>query len=448
MTLALAAGRAGRGLRLSGGVLRARASGTSRRPRPDAARAGRRAAALLRAAEAAADRRRRRRASTPRRPSALRRFAERHGIPVGETQAGKGVAAVRPPAALGAIGVTGTLGGQRASPREADVVLGVGTRLQRLHHRARRPLFQDAGVRFVDAQRRRLRRRQARARCRCVGDARAGARGARRALGGWTVAAAYRERGAQRSTRSGTRTVDARLRAGRRRRCPPTRGDRRGQRAVAADATSSSARPAACRASCTSSGARATRAATTSNTATPAWATRSPAASASRWPRPDREVFVMVGDGSYLMMSREIATSVQEGLKLDRRPPRQPRLRSSAACPLARHATGSARATATGGRTRRSTATAAEAICRSIWRRTRRARRDVFRATTIEELRDALVEARASRPGRDPHRRRPLRGRAGLRELVGRAGGGGVRRRVSACCPRGVRAARGERSHM
>ena len=32
--------------------------------------------------------------------------------------------------------------------------------------------------------------------------------------------------------------------------------------------------------------------------------------------RPDREVIVMVGDGSYLMMNSEIATSVMLGLKL------------------------------------------------------------------------------------------------------------------------------------
>jgi 3D-(3,5/4)-trihydroxycyclohexane-1,2-dione acylhydrolase (decyclizing) len=31
---------------------------------------------------------------------------------------------------------------------------------------------------------------------------------------------------------------------------------------------------------------------------------------------PDREVYVLVGDGSYLMLSSEIVTSVQEGLKL------------------------------------------------------------------------------------------------------------------------------------
>jgi 3D-(3,5/4)-trihydroxycyclohexane-1,2-dione acylhydrolase (decyclizing) len=32
---------------------------------------------------------------------------------------------------------------------------------------------------------------------------------------------------------------------------------------------------------------------------------------------PDREVFVLVGDGSYLMMATEIATAVQEGVKLN-----------------------------------------------------------------------------------------------------------------------------------
>ena len=32
---------------------------------------------------------------------------------------------------------------------------------------------------------------------------------------------------------------------------------------------------------------------------------------------PDREVYVMVGDGSYLMMAQEIVTSLQEGYKLN-----------------------------------------------------------------------------------------------------------------------------------
>ena len=43
--------------------------------------------------------------------------------------------------------------------------------------------------------------------------------------------------------------------------------------------------------------------------------------------RPDREVIVMVGDGSYLMLNSEIATSVMLGQKLIDRRARQPRLR-------------------------------------------------------------------------------------------------------------------------
>ena len=43
--------------------------------------------------------------------------------------------------------------------------------------------------------------------------------------------------------------------------------------------------------------------------------------------RPEREVIVMVGDGSYLMLNSEIATSVMLGLQADRRRARQPRLR-------------------------------------------------------------------------------------------------------------------------
>ena len=40
------------------------------------------------------------------------------------------------------------------------------------------------------------------------------------------------------------------------------------------------------------------------------------AASAPRWPRPRREVVVMVGDGSYLMMHTEMVTAVAERIKL------------------------------------------------------------------------------------------------------------------------------------
>lgn len=60
---------------------------------------------------------------------ALRRFAETHGVPVAETQAGKGVMAWDHPLALGGIGVTGTQPANQMA-READLILAVGTRLQ------------------------------------------------------------------------------------------------------------------------------------------------------------------------------------------------------------------------------------------------------------------------------------------------------------------------------
>ena len=58
---------------------------------------------------------------------ALARFAEQTGIPVGETQAGKGSLPFDHPQNLGAIGVTGTPGANLCA-READLVIGIGTR--------------------------------------------------------------------------------------------------------------------------------------------------------------------------------------------------------------------------------------------------------------------------------------------------------------------------------
>ena len=59
----------------------------------------------------------------------LQAFAARHGIPVAETQAGKGAVPWDHPQAAGSIGVTGA-SAANALAREADVVLAVGTRLQ------------------------------------------------------------------------------------------------------------------------------------------------------------------------------------------------------------------------------------------------------------------------------------------------------------------------------
>src|SRR5919197_1010610 len=58
----------------------------------------------------------------------LRRFAEQHGVPVCETQAGKGALRWDHPLQLGAVGVTGS-SAANALARDSDVVLAVGNRL-------------------------------------------------------------------------------------------------------------------------------------------------------------------------------------------------------------------------------------------------------------------------------------------------------------------------------
>ncbi|MCZ6868734.1 MAG: thiamine pyrophosphate-binding protein, partial [Gammaproteobacteria bacterium] len=57
----------------------------------------------------------------------LARFARATGIPVVETQAGKGALSYEHPQALGGIGVTGTPGANLIA-RRADLVIGIGTR--------------------------------------------------------------------------------------------------------------------------------------------------------------------------------------------------------------------------------------------------------------------------------------------------------------------------------
>jgi 3D-(3,5/4)-trihydroxycyclohexane-1,2-dione acylhydrolase (decyclizing) len=58
---------------------------------------------------------------------ALSAFADATGIPVAETQAGRGALRSEHPLALGAIGATGTAAANRLA-READLVIGIGTR--------------------------------------------------------------------------------------------------------------------------------------------------------------------------------------------------------------------------------------------------------------------------------------------------------------------------------
>ncbi|MFL9982698.1 3D-(3,5/4)-trihydroxycyclohexane-1,2-dione acylhydrolase (decyclizing) [Paraburkholderia sediminicola] len=61
--------------------------------------------------------------------AALRAFCERHGVPVCESQAGKGALCWDHPLQLGSVGVTGSPAANTLA-READVVIAIGTRLQ------------------------------------------------------------------------------------------------------------------------------------------------------------------------------------------------------------------------------------------------------------------------------------------------------------------------------
>jgi 3D-(3,5/4)-trihydroxycyclohexane-1,2-dione acylhydrolase (decyclizing) len=79
--------------------------------------------------------------------AALAAFADSAGIPVGETQGGKGALPYYHPLALGAVGVTGTSAANRAAA-EADLVIGVGTRLQDFTTGSR-ALFVRPGVRLA-----------------------------------------------------------------------------------------------------------------------------------------------------------------------------------------------------------------------------------------------------------------------------------------------------------
>jgi 3D-(3,5/4)-trihydroxycyclohexane-1,2-dione acylhydrolase (decyclizing) len=78
---------------------------------------------------------------------ALRRFADETGIPVAETQAGKGSLPYDHPASVGAIGATGTSAANRIA-KDADLVIGIGTRWTDFTT-ASKSVFQNPDVRFV-----------------------------------------------------------------------------------------------------------------------------------------------------------------------------------------------------------------------------------------------------------------------------------------------------------
>ncbi len=80
--------------------------------------------------------------------AALAALCDATGIPVAQTQAGKGTLPFDHPSCLGAMGSTGTTA-STAIARDADLVIGVGTRWEDFTT-ASRTAFGDPGVRFVN----------------------------------------------------------------------------------------------------------------------------------------------------------------------------------------------------------------------------------------------------------------------------------------------------------
>jgi 3D-(3,5/4)-trihydroxycyclohexane-1,2-dione acylhydrolase (decyclizing) len=241
----------------------------------------------------------------------LRRFAEATGIPVTETQAGKGSMPYDHPLALGAIGATGTFAANRAA-READLVIGVGTRYTDFTT-ASKTAFQNPDVRFVNVNVADLDAHK-HAGIALVGDARASLEALVEALGGHEVDTEYREQSA-RASKEWDREVE-RLYSLEHEPLPA-------QSAVigAVNSFSNSEDVVVCAAGSMPGDLHKL------------WRTRDPkgyhveygystmgyeiaGGLGVKMAAPEREVYVMCGDGSYLMMNSEIVTSVQEGYKL------------------------------------------------------------------------------------------------------------------------------------
>ncbi len=125
--------------------------------------------------------------------TALLAFAEATGVPVAETQAGKGALPYDHPRSVGAVGATGTTAAD-ALAQEADLVIGIGTRYSDFTT-ASRTVFADPSVRFVNLNVSAFDAHKLSA-LSLVADAREGLDALTAALAGWTAPQEWTARGA------------------------------------------------------------------------------------------------------------------------------------------------------------------------------------------------------------------------------------------------------------
>ncbi|PRX95423.1 3D-(3,5/4)-trihydroxycyclohexane-1,2-dione acylhydrolase (decyclizing) [Allonocardiopsis opalescens] len=242
---------------------------------------------------------------------ALAAFAAATGIPVAETQAGKGSLHYRHPQSVGAIGHTGTTAANRLA-READVVIGIGTRWSDFTT-ASRSLFAYPGVRFVNINIASFDAAKLSG-VALTADARAALDALAPRLADWSVEPAYRE-------------LTGRL-AG--------EWDAVVERAYHLGHTPRPAQSEVIGAVNDAAGPRGVvvcAAGSMPGDLHKLWRTESPGGYhveygyscmgyeiaggvGVKMADPEREVYVLVGDGSYLMMAQELVTAVQENIKI------------------------------------------------------------------------------------------------------------------------------------
>jgi 3D-(3,5/4)-trihydroxycyclohexane-1,2-dione acylhydrolase (decyclizing) len=248
--------------------------------------------------------------------AALAAFAEATGIPVGQSQAGKGTLVFDHPQCLGAIGSTGTTAAN-AIAREADVVIGIGTRYSDFTT-ASRTAFQNPDVRFVNVNVAPIDVVK-HSGASVLADAREALEALLPLLDGYSVAAEYRTRYVE-LDRIWTETVRSVYE-------PEIPANGAGglltQNEVIGmvNELSDPRDVVVCAAGSMPGDLHKL------------WQTRDAkgyhveygyscmgyevaGGLGVRMACPDRDVFVMVGDGSYLMMATELATAVQEGIKI------------------------------------------------------------------------------------------------------------------------------------
>jgi 3D-(3,5/4)-trihydroxycyclohexane-1,2-dione acylhydrolase (decyclizing) len=239
-------------------------------------------------------------------------FAAQTGIPVVETQAGKGSLSYDHPQALGAMGVTGTPGANILA-READLILGVGTRYSDFTT-ASQTAFQNPAVKFVNINVSEFDAGKQSA-MPLTGDARVSLQELAEALKGFQVDASYAAR-VKTFREEWEKEVDRiyGLNFG-----PPIS---QGEVIGVVNEVSAARDVVVCAAGSLPGDLHKL------------WRTRDPkgyhmeygyscmgyeisGGLGVKMAAPEREVYVMVGDGSYLMMAQEIVTSMQEGYKLN-----------------------------------------------------------------------------------------------------------------------------------